>query len=56
MDIASSLRSPSHQLEEIVRDLQKEIQRQLSDKQTNETQLNILELALRTTYAINQFN
>lgn len=43
-------RSPIHQLEEIVRDLQKEIQRQLSDRQTNDTQLSILELAFKTTY------
>lgn len=43
-------RTPNHQLEEIVRDLQKEIQRQLSDRQTNDTQLNILELALKTAY------
>ncbi|XP_037050154.1 uncharacterized protein LOC119084247 isoform X2 [Bradysia coprophila] len=52
MDIASSLRCPNHQLEEIVRDLQKEIQRQLSDRQTNDTQLNLLELALKTTNGI----
>ncbi|KAJ6636760.1 Rho guanine nucleotide exchange factor 17 [Pseudolycoriella hygida] len=52
MDIASSLRIPNHQLEEIVRDLQKEVQRQLSDRQSNDTQLNILELALKTANGV----
>lgn len=47
--ILSSIPRCHHQmLEETVKDLQKDVQRQLSDKQTSESQLSLLELTLNT--------
>ncbi|XP_055549403.1 uncharacterized protein LOC129732498 [Wyeomyia smithii] len=51
-ELASSLRSPHQLLEEAIRDLQREVQRQLSERQTNDAQLNILELTLNSSSGI----
>lgn len=44
LDLVSTLRCPHQTLEESIRDLQLNIQRQLSERQSNDSQLNILEL------------
>lgn len=36
-------------LEDSIKDLQRDVQKQLSDRQTNDSQLNLLELTLNTT-------
>ncbi|XP_053670589.1 uncharacterized protein LOC128720910 [Anopheles nili] len=51
-DIAASLRCPHAPLEEAVRELQREIQRQLAERQTNDAQLNVLELTWNTSNGI----
>lgn len=51
-DLAASLRCPHQLLEESIRDLQREVQRQLSERQTNDAQLNILELMLNSSGGI----
>lgn len=43
-DLASSLRYPHQTLEESIRDLQVNVQRQLENRQANDSQLNVLEL------------
>ncbi|XP_055604092.1 uncharacterized protein LOC129752331 [Uranotaenia lowii] len=48
-ELAASLRCPHQLLEEAIRDLQREVQRQLSERQTNDAQLNILELTLNSS-------
>ncbi|ETN57726.1 hypothetical protein AND_010690 [Anopheles darlingi] len=48
-DLAASLRCSHIPLEEAIRDLQREIQRQLAERQTNDAQLNVLELTLTTS-------
>ncbi|XP_044314770.1 uncharacterized protein LOC108041272 isoform X2 [Drosophila rhopaloa] len=45
-DITTSLKYPHQYLEDVIRDLQREVQRQLSERQTNDTQLNMLELTV----------
>lgn len=42
-------RSPHQMLEENIRELHKELQRQLNDRQTNDSQLCVLELAVNQT-------
>jgi Ca2+-binding EF-hand superfamily protein len=44
LDLVSTLRCPHQTLEESIRDTQLNIQRQLSERQSNDSQLNILEL------------
>lgn len=44
LDIASGLRSPHQTLEEIIRDSQLSVQRQLTERQASDAQLNVLEL------------
>ena len=44
LEISSNLRSPHQILEESIRDLQLNVQRQLSERQANDSQLNVLEL------------
>lgn len=44
LDITSNLRCPHQILEESIRDLQLNVQRQLSERQANDSQLNVLEL------------
>lgn len=44
LDIAASLRCPHQMIEESIRDLQLAVQRQLLDRQANDSQLNVLEL------------
>ncbi|XP_058821549.1 uncharacterized protein LOC131683523 [Topomyia yanbarensis] len=51
-ELASCLRCPHQLLEESIRDLQREVQRQLSERQTNDAQLNILELTLKSSNGI----
>lgn len=48
-ELAASLRCPHQSLEDSIRDLQREIQRQLSERQTNDAQLCLLELTLNTS-------
>ncbi|EDV91134.1 GH15838 [Drosophila grimshawi] len=45
-DIAASLKHPHQYLEDVIRELHRDIQRQLSERQTNDTQLNMLELTV----------
>lgn len=45
-EISSNLRCPHQVLEDSIRDLQRDIQRQLAERQANDTQLNLLELNL----------
>ncbi|XP_053694272.1 uncharacterized protein LOC128742086 [Sabethes cyaneus] len=51
-ELAASLRSPHQSLEEAIRDLQREVQRQLAERQTNDAQLNVLELTLNSSNGI----
>jgi hypothetical protein len=44
LDIASNLRTPHQTLEESIRDLQINVQRQLAERQVNDSQLSVLEL------------
>ena len=44
LDLVSTLRCPHQSLEESIRDLQLNIQRQLLERQSNDSQLNVLEL------------
>lgn len=46
LDLASNLRCPHQTLEESIRDLQLTVQRQLVERQANDSQLNVLELNL----------
>lgn len=46
LEIASALRSPHQMLEEFIRDSQINIQRQLTERQASDAQLNVLELNL----------
>lgn len=46
LDLAATLRCPHLTLEEAIRDLQLIIQRQLVERQANDSQLNVLELNL----------
>ncbi|XP_058455844.1 uncharacterized protein LOC131433085 [Malaya genurostris] len=52
LELASSLRCTHQLLEESIRELQREVQRQLSERQTNDAQLNILELTLKSSNGI----
>lgn len=47
-DIVSELRCSHSLLEDTVKDLQRDVQRQLSERQSNDSQLNLLELTLNT--------
>ncbi|XP_052898086.1 uncharacterized protein LOC128304851 [Anopheles moucheti] len=51
-DKAASLRCPHGALEEAIRELQREVQRQLAERQTNDAQLNVLELTWNTSNGI----
>ncbi|XP_040160849.1 uncharacterized protein LOC120898711 isoform X1 [Anopheles arabiensis] len=51
-DLTASLRCPHGSLEEAIRELQREIQRQLAERQTNDAQLNVLELTWNTSSGI----
>lgn len=44
LDLSSNLRCPHQTLEESIRDLQLMVQRQLVERQANDSQLNVLEL------------
>ena len=44
LEISTNLRCPHQILEESIRDLQLNVQRQLSERQANDSQLNVLEL------------
>jgi cytochrome c-type biogenesis protein CcmH/NrfF len=46
LDLASNLRCPHSNLEDSIRDLQANVQRQLVERQANDSQLNVLELNL----------
>ncbi|KAH8281139.1 hypothetical protein KR054_012135, partial [Drosophila jambulina] len=45
-DIAVTLKYPHQYMEDTIRELHREVQRQLSERQTNDTQLNMLELTV----------
>jgi Rho guanine nucleotide exchange factor 17 len=45
-DLTSTLRCPHQMLEDSIRDLQSTVQRQLVERQANDSQLNVLELNL----------
>ncbi|XP_039150522.1 uncharacterized protein LOC6727647 isoform X2 [Drosophila simulans] len=45
-DITVTLKYPHQYLEDVIRELHREVQRQLSERQTNDTQLNMLELTV----------
>lgn len=47
-DITASLKYPHQYLEDVVRELHRDVQRQLSERQTNDAQLNMLELAVNS--------
>jgi len=52
-ELASTLRCPHQILEETIRDLQREIQRQLTERQTNDTQLlSVIDLMVITNESI----
>ncbi|KFB51819.1 AGAP003854-PA-like protein [Anopheles sinensis] len=51
-DLTASLRCPHASLEEAIRELQRDIQRQLAERQTNDAQLNVLELTWNTSSGI----
>lgn len=50
LEIASALRSPHQMLEEFIRDSQINIQRQLTERQASDAQLNVLELNLNAQW------
>ncbi|XP_065721490.2 rho guanine nucleotide exchange factor 17 isoform X2 [Drosophila suzukii] len=45
-DITVTLKYPHQYLEDVIRELHRDVQRQLSERQTNDTQLNMLELTV----------
>lgn len=45
-EITASIKYPHQYLEDVIRELHREIQRQLSERQTNDTPLNVLELTV----------
>ncbi|EDW38056.1 GL12238 [Drosophila persimilis] len=45
-DITASLKYPHQYLEDVIRELHRDVQRQLSERQSNDTQLNMLELTV----------
>ncbi|XP_033149839.1 rho guanine nucleotide exchange factor 17 isoform X2 [Drosophila busckii] len=45
-DITATLKYPHQYLEDVIRELHRDIQRQLADRQTNDAQLNVLELTV----------
>ncbi|XP_058979261.1 uncharacterized protein LOC101893211 isoform X1 [Musca domestica] len=47
-EITSSLKMPHQYLEDVIRELLRDAQRQLSERQTNDAQLNMLELAVNS--------
>jgi predicted transcriptional regulator len=47
-ELATSLRSQHQVLEDAIRDLQRDIQRQLTERQSNDTQLSLMELTLNS--------
>ncbi|XP_065364774.1 uncharacterized protein LOC135957872 isoform X2 [Calliphora vicina] len=47
-DITASLKYPHQYLEDVIRELHRDVQRQLSERQTNDAQLNMLELAVNS--------
>lgn len=44
LDIAANLRYPHQSVDDAIRELQGNVQRQLAERQANDTQLNVLEL------------
>lgn len=47
-DITASLKYPHQYLEDVIRELLRDVQRQLSERQTNDTQLNMLDLLVNS--------
>lgn len=48
-DITASLKYPHQNLEDVIKELHRDVQRQLSERQTNDAQLNMLELSFNTS-------
>lgn len=48
-DITTTLKCPHQYLEDVIRELHRDVQRQLSERQTNDAQLNMLELAVNSS-------
>lgn len=48
-ELTSTLKIPHQLLEDTIRDLHREVQRQLSDRQSNDTQLSLLELNINSS-------
>lgn len=49
IDVTSTLKCPHQALEDNCKELQRDLQRQLNDRQTNDPQLSILDLTLHST-------
>lgn len=49
LDLAAGLRCPHMNLEDSIRELQNTVQRQLVERQANDSQLNVLELNLNSS-------
>ncbi|KNC22324.1 hypothetical protein FF38_04499 [Lucilia cuprina] len=47
-DITATLKCPHQYLEDVIRELHRDVQRQLSERQTNDAQLNMLELGVNS--------
>ncbi|XP_039948456.1 uncharacterized protein LOC120766810 [Bactrocera tryoni] len=47
-DVTASLKYPHQYLEDVIRELLRDVQRQLSERQTNDTQLNMLDLLVNS--------
>lgn len=52
-DVANTLRCPHQSLDEGIKELTRDLQRQLTDRQTNDPQLSILDLSLHSSYVHN---
>lgn len=48
-ELTSTLKLPHQLLEDAIRDLHREVQRQLTDRQSNDTQLSLLELTINSS-------
>lgn len=48
-ELTSQLKLPHQILEDTIRDLHRDVQRQLSDRQSNDTQLSLLELTINSS-------
>lgn len=47
-NITASLKYPHQYLEDVIRELLRDVQRQLSERQTNDTQLNMVDLLVNS--------